>query len=96
MRAECVAVLIVTVAAGWTAVPYEAGADRQQDHSLKQHEAAFCLLGEKLHRLGSGTGQQAGPEGRLCMQIGCYKQAMSGSLSGGFATAESGTTAEAA
>ena len=85
-----------TIAAGWTAGSHAAGADGQQEQPLKQHDAAFCPFGGKLHRLGPGTGQQAGPVGKLCMQMGHCEQAVSGSLSGGYATAESGSIAGAA
>ena len=52
--------LMKAVAARWTAAPHAAGADRQQGQSLKQHDAAICRLREEWHRLGAGTGQQAG------------------------------------
>ena len=48
-------VLMKSAAAGWTAAPHAAGADRQQEQSLKQHRAALRRLGEKLQRLGPGS-----------------------------------------
>ena len=34
----------------------------------------------RIAQADAGTGQQAGPEGKVCMQVGCWELAKSGCL----------------